>query len=65
MNKEYNCRDIEVEIILAVIYNHFRNRFPDLYGGLNRDNPFVLKSLSIFEIYTNDKGEEVYFMKYF
>jgi hypothetical protein len=49
-----DIRDIDVRIKIAVIYNDFQSRFPNLYGNINS-----------FEIYTNDKGEEVYFMKFF
>jgi hypothetical protein len=48
MKKVLDIRDIDVRIKMAVIYNEFRSRFPDLFG-----------------IYTNYKGEEVYFMKFY
>jgi hypothetical protein len=59
MEKDLDIRYIDVKIKLAVIYNEFQNRYPDLYGDLNRDNKFAPKTYSIFEMYTNDKGEEV------
>jgi hypothetical protein len=65
MKKELDKRDIEVRIKFAVIYNDFRSQHPDLYEGLNRITTINPKSLSIFEKNINDKGEEVYFMKFY
>jgi hypothetical protein len=65
MRKQLDIRDIDVRIKIAIIYNDFRSRFPNLYGNIDRFHVHRPKKFSFFEIYTNDKGEEVYFMKFF
>jgi hypothetical protein len=59
MKKELYIRDIDVRIKLAVIYNDFRSRFPNLYGNISRFTMIPPKAYFIFEIYTNYKGEKV------
>jgi hypothetical protein len=60
MGKELNIRDIDVWIKLAIIYNNFQSRFP---GNFNRDSTLFSYIIFIFEMYTNDKGEELYYME--
>jgi hypothetical protein len=61
--EEFNY-NIDRRIKLAVIYNNFRDIFPNLYWNLNRysskQNLFL-----IFDTYLNDKGNKVYYILYF
>jgi hypothetical protein len=41
MKKILHCRDIDVRIKSALIYNNFRSRFPDLYGRFNKDSSLL------------------------
>jgi hypothetical protein len=46
--------DIDTRIKLAVIYNDFRQIFPDLYGNINRNTLFFQHTILIFDTYLND-----------
>jgi hypothetical protein len=43
MKKELEIKDIDVKIKIAITYNEFRRRFPDLYEIISRDNPYAPK----------------------
>jgi hypothetical protein len=55
---------INTRIKLAVIYNNFRDRFPDLCGNFNRHELFFYLTFLIFDIYLNDKGNDVYYLAF-
>jgi hypothetical protein len=54
--------DIDTRLKLAVIYNYFRQKFPDLYGNINRHKLFFHHTLLIFDTYLNNNGEDVYYL---
>jgi hypothetical protein len=52
--------DIDTRIKLVAIHNNFRQRFPDLYGNIERHLLFFQHSLLFFDTYLSDNGEDVY-----
>jgi hypothetical protein len=58
----FSYSDIDRRIKLAVIYNNFRHRLPNLYGNINRHVLQTQFLFSIFDSYVNDKGDEVYYV---
>jgi hypothetical protein len=56
--------DIDTRIKLAIIYNNFRQRFPDLYGNINRQMSIFQHVFLIFDAYLSDNGEDVYYLAF-
>jgi hypothetical protein len=56
---------MDSRVRLAVIYNNFRDTYPNLCGNLNRYVSPMKHSFLIFNSYLNDKGNEVYYLAYF
>jgi hypothetical protein len=52
--------DIDTRIKLAIMYTNFRQRFPDLYGNINRQMSIFQPLFLIFHTYLSDKGNDVY-----
>jgi hypothetical protein len=56
--------NFSTRIKLAVIYNNFPQRFPDLYGNIYRYISIFQHMSLIFETYVNDKGDDVYYLAF-